>query len=193
MAKTIDDKLITRESNPSATIRNNLIPLKIGIFIWRVLRKRIATKEELDRRGIDLDTLLCPICNDVVESVDHAIYSCKSAKEIWSGILKWWNLPLPLSSTLEEMIKCSCIATKNSRKKKVWQAIVWVTCYLIWKSRNLKVFKKDGWATSKIISEIQVKSFEWIKNRSRNSSMSWHHWLTSPTSSCALGASFDPG
>ncbi|XP_071713461.1 uncharacterized protein [Rutidosis leptorrhynchoides] len=169
MAKSIDDKLILRESIPSATLKNNLVPLKIGIFVWRILRKRIAVKVELDRRGNDLDTLLCPLCNDVVESMDQAIYSCKSGQEIWIGIIKWWNLSLPLGFTLVDLIKCSNAIRLETSKKKVWQAVVWVTCYLIWKNRNLKVFRNDAWATSKIISEVQVKSFEWVKNRSRKS------------------------
>ncbi|XP_071688854.1 uncharacterized protein [Rutidosis leptorrhynchoides] len=190
MAKTIDDKLISRESNPTETIKNNLVPLKVGIFVWRVLRKRIAVRVELDRRGIDLDTLLCPLCNDVVESVDHAIYSCKSAKDVWIGILKWWNLSLPSGATFEELIKGSSFPTLNSTKWKVWQAVVWVTCYLIWKNRNLKVFKNDSWAPPKIIYEIQVKSFEWIQNRSRKPFPSWQQWFTRPN---ALDPNFDPG
>ncbi|XP_071695620.1 uncharacterized protein [Rutidosis leptorrhynchoides] len=193
MAKAIDDKLLSRESTPSATIKNNLVPLKVGIFVWRTLTKRIVVKEELDRRGIDLDTLLCPICNDVVESVDHAIYSCKFAQGIWVGILKWWNLPPSPSITLEELIKYSRSLVPVSCKKKVWQAVVWVTCYLIWKNRNLKVFKNDAWATSRIVTEIQVKSFEWIKNRSRKSFASWHQWLISPSSSNIIDVNFDPG
>ncbi|XP_071739060.1 uncharacterized protein [Rutidosis leptorrhynchoides] len=190
MAKTIDDKLISRETNPTATIKNNLVPLKVGIFVWRVLRKRIVVRVELDRRGIDLDTLLCPLCNDVVESVDHAIYSCKSAKDVWIDILKWWNLFLPSGATFEDLIKGSNSPTMNSNMWKVWQAVVWVTCYLIWKNRNLKVFKNDSWAAPKIICEIQVKSFEWIQNRSRKSFPSWQQWLTRPN---AIDPNFDPG
>ncbi|XP_071704008.1 uncharacterized protein [Rutidosis leptorrhynchoides] len=193
MAKIIDDKLISRETTPSATIKNNLVPQKIGIFVWRILRKRIAVKEELDRRGIDLDSLLCLICNDAVKSVDHAIYSCKSAQEVWIGILKWWNLPLQSGITLDEMIKGSNALVSVPRIKRIWQAVVWVTCYLIWKNRNLKVFQNDAWATSKIVSEVQVKSFEWIKNRSRKLFSSWHQWIISPSSPNVLDVNLDPG
>ncbi|XP_071703971.1 uncharacterized protein [Rutidosis leptorrhynchoides] len=193
MAKIIDDKLILRETTNSATIRNNLVPQKIGIFVWRLLRKRIAVKEELDRRGIDLDSLLCPICNDAVESVDHAIISCKYAQEVWIGILKWWNLPLQSGITIDEMIKGSNSIVSAPRFKKIWQAVVWTTCYLLWKNRNLKVFQNDVWATSKIVNEVQVKSFEWIKNRSRKLSSSWHQWISSPSSPNVLDVLLDPG
>ncbi|XP_071739636.1 uncharacterized protein [Rutidosis leptorrhynchoides] len=152
--------------------------------------KRIAVRVELDQRGIDLDTLLCPICNDAVELVDHAIYSCKSAKDIWIGIFKWWNLPFPSGATIDELINGTCFTTSNTNKRKVWQAIMWVTCYMIWKNRNLKVFKNDSWATPKIICEIQVKSFEWIQNRSRKPASTWQQWLMGTN---ALDSTFDPG
>ncbi|XP_071715286.1 uncharacterized protein [Rutidosis leptorrhynchoides] len=193
MAKLIDDKIIPKESNSIATLKNNLVPLKIGIFIWRVLRRRIAVKVELDRRGIDLDTLLCPICDNVVESVDHAIYSCKSAQDIWIGIFKWWDLSLPSGYTLEDLIKCSNSFGMEPFKKKVWQAVIWSTCYMIWKNRNLKVFKNDADSSPKIVSDIQVKSFEWIKNRSRKSLITWQQWLISPASTNILCVNMDPG
>ncbi|XP_071704799.1 uncharacterized protein [Rutidosis leptorrhynchoides] len=190
MAKLIDDKSIQRELNPAPTLKNNLIPIKVGIFVWRLLRKRIAVRVELDRRGIDLGTLLCPLCNDVVESVDHAIFSCKSAQDIWNGISKWWNLSLPPGSILDDLIKCSTSIGVESSKRKIWQAVVWVTCYLIWKNRNLKVFKNDCWAALKVIAEIQVKTYEWIKNRSRKPFLPWQQWLLLPASS---PLTHDPG
>ncbi|XP_071688137.1 uncharacterized protein [Rutidosis leptorrhynchoides] len=144
MVSLIDEKLIPREASPMVTLRNNLIPQKVGIFMWRIQRKRIAVKEELDRRGIDLDSLLCPLCNDVVESVDHAIYSCKLAQEIWVGIHKWWDLPLPSGSNLEDLIKGGLSIGLNTSQRKSWQAIVWVTCYYIWKNRNQKIFRNEA-------------------------------------------------
>ncbi|GKB15937.1 putative RNA-directed DNA polymerase [Tanacetum coccineum] len=44
---------------------NKVVPLKININTWRVLNGRMATRANLDRRGIDLDFVRCPICDDV--------------------------------------------------------------------------------------------------------------------------------
>ncbi|XP_071731784.1 uncharacterized protein [Rutidosis leptorrhynchoides] len=161
-------------------MRNNLIPQKIGIFIWRVVKGRIAVKTELEKRGIVLDTLLCPMCNNVPESIDHAILSCKTAQEVWEGIHKWWKINLPSHITLEELLGGSNYVNFSGKISKIWQAITWSASYIIWKNRNQKVFKNDSWSSSKIICEVQVKTYEWISNRSRNIHKDWLHWLLDP-------------
>ncbi|XP_071719194.1 uncharacterized protein [Rutidosis leptorrhynchoides] len=46
------------------------LPEKIGVFIWRALRNMLPVRKELDKRGIDLDSVRCPICdNDIPVSV----------------------------------------------------------------------------------------------------------------------------
>ncbi|XP_071728124.1 uncharacterized protein [Rutidosis leptorrhynchoides] len=125
VSSKINEESLPRNNNPSETMRNNLLPQKVGIFVWRVAHERIPVRVELDKRGIDLDSLLCPLCNNVVESVDHAIISCSFAKEMWQGY--------------------NYVANSNFMKK-TWQAVQWVTGYFIWKNRNFKVFGKDSWA-----------------------------------------------
>ncbi|XP_071713025.1 uncharacterized protein [Rutidosis leptorrhynchoides] len=87
MASKIDEILLAGYGSNSGTLRNNLIPQKVGIFIWRVLKGRIPVRMELDKRGVDLESILCPLCNDVSEFVEHAIFSCKCVLEIWNVFL----------------------------------------------------------------------------------------------------------
>ncbi|XP_071726746.1 uncharacterized protein [Rutidosis leptorrhynchoides] len=188
----IDECIIPRSYVHDETIRNNLIPQKIGIFMWRTLRGRILVKLELDKQGIDLDSLLCPMCNEVIESVDHVILSCKFAKEVWVGIHKWWNLN-PMSYTnISDQLKSVNQGGIPSNLKKVCN--VWATSYIIWKNRNQKVFQNNPWATPKLVNEVQVKTFEWISNPSRKGHFEWQQWLT-----CHFNMSFpsainlDPG
>ncbi|XP_071708942.1 uncharacterized protein [Rutidosis leptorrhynchoides] len=176
------------------TLRNNLIPQKIGIFVWRVMKGRIPVKVELDKTGIDLDTLLCPMCNDIVESVNHAILECKHAKEVWDGVFKWWNLPSPRNTSVVDWFSSRSSSGVSSVQMKMWQAIIWTTSYLIWKNRNQKTFQNVAWASAKIVNEVQTKAFEWIINRSRNLHYEWHQWLLNPTNlGFPLRNNLDPG
>ncbi|GJT72751.1 RNA-directed DNA polymerase, eukaryota, reverse transcriptase zinc-binding domain protein [Tanacetum coccineum] len=61
---------------------NKLLPIKVNILTWRVINRRIPTRTNLDRRGIDLDSVHCPLCDEDLESEDHIFVSC----EIASGI-----------------------------------------------------------------------------------------------------------
>ncbi|GJS91989.1 reverse transcriptase domain, reverse transcriptase zinc-binding domain protein [Tanacetum coccineum] len=51
---------------------NNIVPRKINVFVWRALLGRLPVRVELDKKCIDLDSLLCPNCEHVVESVFFA-------------------------------------------------------------------------------------------------------------------------
>ncbi|XP_071699461.1 uncharacterized protein [Rutidosis leptorrhynchoides] len=91
LMRIIDQTDLTSGSMVIETATNRLVPLKILVFIWRVRRKRIPVLIELDKRGIDLDSIRCPVCDNNLENVDHAIFSCDLAKDIWSRIFKWWR------------------------------------------------------------------------------------------------------
>ncbi|GJU60508.1 reverse transcriptase domain, reverse transcriptase zinc-binding domain protein, partial [Tanacetum coccineum] len=53
---------------------------QVNVFVWRVLHGRILVCVKLDKIGIDLDSLLCPCCDDSVESCDHSLVTCNVAK-----------------------------------------------------------------------------------------------------------------
>ncbi|XP_071709418.1 uncharacterized protein [Rutidosis leptorrhynchoides] len=194
MAALIDNVTISRSNVSAKTIRNNLIPQKIGIFIWRFLKGRIAVKTELVKRGIDVDTVLCPLCDKATETLDHSFLSCDFTKAVWAGIHQWWQVALTPLTNLEDILRGVRYGSIPLHLTRVWQVITWTTCYLIWKNRNYKVFNGDSWSTSKTICEIQVKAFEWIRNRSKKFHKDWLQWLLNPTD---LGApdtnNLDPG
>ncbi|XP_071712200.1 uncharacterized protein [Rutidosis leptorrhynchoides] len=170
VASSIDDLLLEGNQPEPETLRNNLLPQKLRIFVWRALKNRLPAKVELDKRGIHLESLLCPLCNSEYETVEHAIFSCHHAKMVWEGILKWWGFNLGLNIGMNNAFRGLSVGAFSGFPKDLWQAIEWVTGYSIWKNINLKVFSNDNWAIPKIINEVQVKSFEWIKNRAK-----FHH------------------
>nr|GEW77578.1 RNA-directed DNA polymerase, eukaryota [Tanacetum cinerariifolium] len=43
-----------------------------------------SVRMNLDKKGIDVDLILCPICNDNVETVNHLFFSYDMAKDLWS-------------------------------------------------------------------------------------------------------------
>ncbi|XP_071695661.1 probable polygalacturonase At1g80170 [Rutidosis leptorrhynchoides] len=77
-------------------MRNKGILQKVEIFVWRVSQKRIPARVELDKRGIDLDTIICPLYLTEPESVDHILSQCPRVIELWNHVLKWWNIPIEI-------------------------------------------------------------------------------------------------
>ncbi|XP_071718581.1 uncharacterized protein [Rutidosis leptorrhynchoides] len=150
-------------SNNDPTIINSLIPQKIGIFIWRAKQNKLPLRTELDKRGIDLHSTRCPVCDDDQETLHHLLLSCKHSIEIWNRILQWWKLNNLRIANLKELSKCSNPSLKSHSGLALWQAVVWTTCYFIWKNRNDFVFGNAKLSCPKIVSDIQSKTFEWIK------------------------------
>nr|GEW31699.1 transposon TX1 [Tanacetum cinerariifolium] len=63
----------------------------------------------------------------------------------------------------------------------MWQAMIWILGYFIWKERNARVFKGKASSLNKILQDIQLKSYEWIARRSgKKSGINWQQWLFDP-------------
>ncbi|XP_071731598.1 uncharacterized protein [Rutidosis leptorrhynchoides] len=179
LSTLIDNHILGHHPSLTETLRNNLIPKKIEIFIWRVLKKRIPVRVELDKRGIDLHSVRCPICDDGLETVDHSLVSCKFASEVWVRIYNWWNMGSCTFSSVESL-KGSITQASSSLGKKIWQGVMWVCAYYLWKNRNMKAFRNEEWCVPVIVNEIQVKAFEWISCRLRGRNIDWSSWLVNP-------------
>ncbi|XP_071709057.1 uncharacterized protein [Rutidosis leptorrhynchoides] len=75
MSGYIDDITIgNNTAHQNETLKNNLVPKKVEVFIWRVLKRRIPVRTELDKRGIDIDSVRCPLCDDDIETIDHLMF-----------------------------------------------------------------------------------------------------------------------
>ncbi|PWA96840.1 reverse transcriptase zinc-binding domain-containing protein [Artemisia annua] len=64
---------------------NKSVPLKVNIFSWRLAIDRLPTRCNLDKRGIDLDSTQCPLCDDGLES---SRVDCKTAYSVWRWVSK---------------------------------------------------------------------------------------------------------
>lgn len=52
---------------------NKLVPIKLNIMAWRASYDRLPTRPNLDRRGVNLHSLRCSVCDEDIESVDHIL------------------------------------------------------------------------------------------------------------------------
>ncbi|GKD88941.1 RNA-directed DNA polymerase, eukaryota, reverse transcriptase zinc-binding domain protein [Tanacetum coccineum] len=64
------------------SIWNKFVPIKVNILSWRIGQKRLPTRLNLDHRGIDLDSLLCPCCNEDQESEVYSFSACEVASSL---------------------------------------------------------------------------------------------------------------
>ncbi|XP_071715289.1 uncharacterized protein [Rutidosis leptorrhynchoides] len=185
LSNLLVNAFVANKPLPEPTVINALILQKIGIFMWRMHKNKLPVRIELDNKGIDLHSVLCPVCDDCVECIQHAMISCKSAASVWDKLRRWWNLDKLPFEVYSDLIDCSMSHINSKTGTQIWQAVVWITAYFIWKNRNAKVFGNNASSIPKLLSDIQSKSFEWINDRGSNIDLDWHSWVNNP-SACAL-------
>ncbi|XP_071719608.1 uncharacterized protein [Rutidosis leptorrhynchoides] len=134
---------------------------------------------ELDKRGVDLNSVLCPICGNEIETIEHVLIRCSVALDVWTRVSRWWNSNIRASIDVNS--RFSGFSSSGSNTKSVlWQAIEWITGYILWKNRNNVIFKRKKGNAPMILNEIQVKAFDWISNRSKKHRLVWSQWLLNP-------------
>ncbi|GJS44503.1 RNA-directed DNA polymerase, eukaryota, reverse transcriptase zinc-binding domain protein [Tanacetum coccineum] len=80
---------MSSDNNSHHTRWNKLLPSKVNILTWHVLNKKLPTRFNLDRRGIDLDTIRYPLCNNDIETEDHIFVKCPLAIDAWKVVFSW--------------------------------------------------------------------------------------------------------
>ncbi|GKA12764.1 putative RNA-directed DNA polymerase, eukaryota, reverse transcriptase zinc-binding domain protein, partial [Tanacetum coccineum] len=74
----------------------------VNIFMWRLLLDKLPHRLNLLSRGLDIDSILCPVCSKHVESNSHAFFSCSAASNIWMLVHGWCELKIPTLSSCDE-------------------------------------------------------------------------------------------
>nr|GEZ27851.1 RNA-directed DNA polymerase, eukaryota, reverse transcriptase zinc-binding domain protein [Tanacetum cinerariifolium] len=88
--RTILDNIFL-PSAADATRWVKYIPIKINVFAWHARLNRLPTRSNLVRRGVVLDSSLCPLCGLVLEDIHHVLFRIKLILE---GVfyLACWHL-----------------------------------------------------------------------------------------------------
>ncbi|GJV65476.1 reverse transcriptase domain, reverse transcriptase zinc-binding domain protein [Tanacetum coccineum] len=154
---------VCKDFEESLTILQNVL-MKVDCrdrWRWTLQENsRLPVREELDKRGIDLDSLLCPSCGDVVESCSYYLVMCNFARSVWEKIFGWWKIGNVNAFSIEEFFSLNGNANVPSLLSKMWQAVIWTFGYFLWKERNMRVFKGKASSLNKFVQDIQfaVKS-----------------------------------
>ncbi|GKB04904.1 RNA-directed DNA polymerase, eukaryota, reverse transcriptase zinc-binding domain protein [Tanacetum coccineum] len=91
--KLIDDKMLPKVATKTRWIKS--VPIKVNVLAWKVRLDSLPTRLNISRRGMDIDSITCPICDNGVESTNHLFFIIViSASEIFPRLVATWKYPL---------------------------------------------------------------------------------------------------
>ncbi|GJU37903.1 RNA-directed DNA polymerase, eukaryota, reverse transcriptase zinc-binding domain protein [Tanacetum coccineum] len=111
MRKLIEEKRIDMATDQTRWNKN--LPIKLNVYSWRLTRDRLPTRFNLDLRGIDVDSIRFPICDDDIETTQHLFVECIITSSLWSMVATWWG-PADFSKVLGHLIQWSDQEYENS-------------------------------------------------------------------------------
>jgi len=79
------------------------IPTKVSLFVWRLLRNRLPTKDNLIRRRVIQapDTACAYGCGEL-ETSNHLFLECEIPNMVWLHVRKWIGLHMVYPCQLRE-------------------------------------------------------------------------------------------
>ncbi|GJV63751.1 RNA-directed DNA polymerase, eukaryota, reverse transcriptase zinc-binding domain protein [Tanacetum coccineum] len=178
--RSLVDSHILNAGN-EATHWNRSLPIKVNVFLWRLMLNRLPSRVNLDKRNIEVSSLLCPSCLDDLETVNHTFFNCEMAKDLWSLLAKWWDVDIPVCGNILEWYDWLPNVHISPKARLGLEGVGGTLLWCIWNYRNSLIFSSSLPKKANIWDSIVAQSFLWFSSRNPNCNLSWIGWLNNPT------------
>nr|GEX73382.1 RNA-directed DNA polymerase, eukaryota [Tanacetum cinerariifolium] len=88
--KIIDDNRLSTVDTRTLWIK--YVPIKVNVLAWKIKIEALPTRFNISRRCMDIDSIICPICECEVESARHVFFSCSLVRQIGRKVCSWWDV-----------------------------------------------------------------------------------------------------
>ncbi|EOY16579.1 Uncharacterized protein TCM_035385 [Theobroma cacao] len=148
-------------------------PHKTETLVWQLMHEKAAVKGELVKRGIISATeVLCPLCKDSIETVDHLFVGCISVKSLWYAWCKEWGFAWVMPTRFKELMTMWNAINVKASCDKIWRMAVFAITWTIWIGRNEVVFHNKVWDKELIWELIKLRVATWADARWKSNSRS---------------------
>ena len=159
---------------------NRAVPIKINVFLWRVMLNRLSCRSQLVLRGIDVESVLCPCCQEEEETVSHLFFGCIIARQVWSRMESWIQMDIPQFHSPIELVNWVDSHPVGRLVRSKVESICMVVIWVLWTYRNALVFNPEKAKKQFIFDSIRDLSFNWFVSRNHKVKMFWVDWLQNP-------------
>lgn len=162
------------------TIRLKYLLHKVNIYQWCIRRDFLPCYMNLATRGVNIPSLLCPLCKTEVENIEHALFRCSKVFSLWESVARWCNVSGLLLWQVTDLTSPETLNLVSAESKEIWQSILLVTCWCIWRARNGVIKEDKVWSHLQIFSDVQALSHLWLSSQKPSLLPKWPFWLLNP-------------
>ncbi|KAF5187370.1 hypothetical protein FRX31_023043 [Thalictrum thalictroides] len=129
--------------------KNHIHPTSAG-SVWKLIQGCAATNDRLQKMGIQLASQ-CQVCHERAETLDHLLWDCRAAKQLWGWAAREFGVNGSFSSFMQafKVVKHSLLI------RTLWQAAVVGIAVSLWRNRNKIVF--DGGRSNEAWLKMEVR------------------------------------
>ncbi|GJR27799.1 RNA-directed DNA polymerase, eukaryota [Tanacetum coccineum] len=175
--KMLDDKMLPDVTTKTRWIK--LVPIKVNVHAWKVKIDSLPTRFNISRRGMDIESITCSICDNEVESSSHLFFKCNMVRDIIRKITRWWDITYIEADSYEDWLNWLVNLRLSSNYKQALEGVFYVMWWHVWQYRNKYIFEAVSSPKAMIFEDIVSRSFYWCRNRCK-ASFSWNDWLKNP-------------
>jgi len=136
------------------------VPSKICLNAWKIAHYRMPNKINLNRRGVVLLSLSCPLCGEADETEDHIFVQCSVSRRALAEFCRWWGIDCIAIQNVHHLLSSGYSLNLKGRKQKAYMGAVYTFLWTIWKFRNQKVFSGAYQVKDALVgSQIKAYSF----------------------------------
>ncbi|GJR55687.1 RNA-directed DNA polymerase, eukaryota [Tanacetum coccineum] len=131
--KVIDDKFLPNVSSKTRWVK--YVPIKVNILAWKVKMEALPVRFNLSRRGIDIGSIVCPVCESEVETASHLFFKCSLLRQIARKVSSWWNVDYVGVNSYEEWLDWLGSLRLPAKLKLMLEGVFYVVWWYIWSHR----------------------------------------------------------
>ncbi|PNX86053.1 glutamate-gated kainate-type ion channel receptor subunit GluR16 [Trifolium pratense] len=116
-----------RRSRGGCDLIFDLVPLKVSVLTWRLLRNQLPTKDNLVQRNIiSHDSQFC--VTGCLETAQHLFLSCTVFAPLWGLVRSWVGMSSVDSASLQDHFRQFIYSTGGARASRSFMQLVWLCC-----------------------------------------------------------------
>jgi hypothetical protein len=138
-------------------------PPKCKTFLWMAIRNRCWTADRLRKCGMS-HPIVCPLCDQEQETVQHLLTTCVFARRFWHGILSPFNLEHLIPSPVEaSFVECSGgVINQMHKDKKGFDSAIILGAWCLWLHRNRVIFHEESPSIVKVLRSFFDELACWV-------------------------------